>query len=493
MNIEEIREDNTNYLLNKNNVCGTATGKKWINGEPTEEDAIIVFVQKKYKEDGVIRKYSEEDIVPDNIEGIPTDVVEVGKITKQNLRKQVRPIIPGYSCGHGGITAGTIGGFFIDGEGSPVILSNNHVLGNENNAKKGDLIYQPGPSDTRKSKRFIGWDPKKSLYIGKLKRFVPIRKKTRNIQDSAIAEVHESYIESNMVNPVYPTMNRPLNGFAAAQVNMQVQKCGRTTGYTTGRIIGKNATFTVEYDLGNIRFEKCIVTTGMSKGGDSGSLIMDMNMNAVGLLFAGSPKVTLANDISIVKKEYGLKPWNVPLEEIDIDNGKWAKFTKDGDIKINGEVVEIIENANHHCFVEHSLNRHITNIECVVDTGSDKGATWGPGVVLQFPNGHIKINLRYNGTFGLCINGHESFPIGKVEPNTKYKIRIKNEGLWVGEIESGGKWFKMCEIPLNVFPVPPVSIRIGKTGKMGSTMDHGYTTKRSGEIGRCTISDIKVK
>ena len=40
------------------------------------------------------------------------------------------------------------------------------------------------------------------------------------------------------------------------------------------------------------RFARQIVTSAMSAGGDSGSLLLDMDNRAVGLLFAGSPTVT---------------------------------------------------------------------------------------------------------------------------------------------------------------------------------------------------------
>jgi len=49
-------------------------------------------------------------------------------------------------------------------------------------------------------------------------------------------------------------------------------------------------------------FTNQILTTNMSKGGDSGSLLVDGEGNkAVGLLFAGSDEVTIHNPIGFVK------------------------------------------------------------------------------------------------------------------------------------------------------------------------------------------------
>ena len=50
-----------------------------------------------------------------------------------------------------------------------------------------------------------------------------------------------------------------------------------------------------------------IVTTNMSAGGDSGSLLCDMNERAVGLLFAGSSSVTIHNDIRYVQALLGIR------------------------------------------------------------------------------------------------------------------------------------------------------------------------------------------
>jgi len=43
-----------------------------------------------------------------------------------------------------------------------------------------------------------------------------------------------------------------------------------------------------------------IMTTPMVEGGDSGSLLLDMDKYAVGLVFAGSDQVSLANRIENV-------------------------------------------------------------------------------------------------------------------------------------------------------------------------------------------------
>ncbi|PYL21125.1 MAG: hypothetical protein DMF41_03690, partial [Verrucomicrobia bacterium] len=63
-----------------------------------------------------------------------------------------------------------------------------------------------------------------------------------------------------------------------------------------------NATVDVNYGGGKVaRFVDQIVTTNMSAGGDSGSLVMKRDNIAVGLLFAGSSVAMIANQIENVR------------------------------------------------------------------------------------------------------------------------------------------------------------------------------------------------
>ena len=95
-----------------------------------------------------------------------------------------------------------------------------------------------------------------------------------------------------------------------AAINMKVKKYGRTTGQTKGQVAAINATVDVGYDSGVARFvNQIIITPGsFSAGGDSGSLIVvdgkgrfkSDDRKVVGLLFAGSSQVTIANPIAPV-------------------------------------------------------------------------------------------------------------------------------------------------------------------------------------------------
>ena len=90
-------------------------------------------------------------------------------------------------------------------------------------------------------------------------------------------------------------------GVGSASLDMPVQKMGRTTGYTTDKILQTDVTVAVQYGPGVVAtFTDQVLAGPMSAGGDSGSAVLDMEDNIVGLLFAGSEQVTLINRIENV-------------------------------------------------------------------------------------------------------------------------------------------------------------------------------------------------
>ena len=299
------------------NVIGMGVGNKWKMGQPTGEPALVVLVSQKVEK----RQLRAADMVPDKLGGMQTDVMAIGHpmvggdelvVSPQTLSKRVRPAKGGFSVGHFKITAGTIstgvydilpgGGVTppVHGVGNPpkyYILSNNHVLANVNAGNPGDPILQPGPYDG-------GTDP--ADRIATLSRFIPItldppvpRDRHQNVVDCAVAEVQFQDLDREIYwsGPV-----RAWRSKAAIGVGLTVKKTGRTTNFTTGRITTINATVDVGYGGGRVaRFKDQIVTTNMSAGGDSGSLVITLDNVAVGLLFAGSTLAMIANQIENVR------------------------------------------------------------------------------------------------------------------------------------------------------------------------------------------------
>ena len=137
-------------LLAKRNVVGVAVGYRNADGEMTDIPAVVALVERKLP----LAALSVSDTVPEVINGVRTDVYEVGYLqAQQNPTDRFRPVIPsGVSIGHYKITAGTLGMIVRDRTTDErLILSNNHVLANSNEAVIGDPILQPAPMDGGKN------------------------------------------------------------------------------------------------------------------------------------------------------------------------------------------------------------------------------------------------------------------------------------------------------------------------------------------------------
>ncbi|MBI1281636.1 MAG: hypothetical protein GC179_26155 [Anaerolineaceae bacterium] len=338
-------------LLAKPNVVGVAVGLKNSVGEP----AVVVLVERKVPAAAL----ASAEAVPKEVDGIKTDVVEVGYLRAYDSpRDRFRPEIPsGVSIGHYKITAGTLGTIVTDRTtGEKLILSNNHVLANSNNALVGDPILQPGTADG-------GQNP--ADMVARLERLVTLRyvddpdlpptptptptptpgtpgsctvvNGVVSVINAAAALVgsHQRVTSTSVVTPTQPQAVGPVDAVAQTPTNevdcavakpidptkftgdilgigqvhgtkpaalgMAVRKSGRTTGFTTGTITLLNATVNVAYGSRTARFTGQIISTPMSQGGDSGSLLVDAASNvAVGLLFAGSDQSTIFNPIDAV-------------------------------------------------------------------------------------------------------------------------------------------------------------------------------------------------
>jgi hypothetical protein len=318
--VRAARASHEASLFGRANVVGVAVGQKVIRGQGTDEPCVVVYVERKRPE-GELRR---RDVVPKVLAGVRTDVVETGRFVARELlsptavdrTERIRPAPGGVSIAHHRVTAGTLGVVAIQ-DGLPVILSNNHVLANENDARPGDAILQPGPAD--------GGRPDDE--IARLEDFVPIIFNQRNLgafgrfverllgpllallglQLKRLPEGRANIVDAAIAAPVAEDLVDPqildigsVGGTAEAEVGMDVRKSGRTTGLTSGRITGLDAVVEVDYQSRTAVFRRQIVSDLLSRGGDSGSLVVDDRNRAVGLLFAGGATTTLLNPIGDV-------------------------------------------------------------------------------------------------------------------------------------------------------------------------------------------------
>ncbi len=317
-----VKERHKELILAKPNVVGVGTGFKETRGRTTDKLCVVAMVRQKVPRAG-LRPVS---LVPSELDGVRTDVIQVGELRALPARTdRMRPVPSGVSLGHYKVTAGTLGCIVRDqATGTRLLLSNNHILANSNDAKLGDPILQPGPLDGGRVARDM---------VATLERFCAIQFSTEpatcdlasgyasvgNALAKLIGSKHRVMVyrsDPGASNRVDAATARPVDGVevldeildigviggtAPAGLGMPVRKSGRTTGFTTGQIIVLEATVIIKYGDRSARFEGQIVTGPMSKPGDSGSLLVaGDSLLAVGLLFAGSEQATIYNPIQDV-------------------------------------------------------------------------------------------------------------------------------------------------------------------------------------------------
>lgn len=274
------------------------------------EDTVLVHVQEKF----------EGIKIPKDFKGLPTEIVEVGKVTAyQNPTERHRPACAGVSIGHSNITSGTLG-CLVKRNGNHYILSNNHILAATNTATVGDPVVQPGPEYGGSSSDNV---------IATLEEYHPIdfsknekNELNPNKIDAAIAKVgdcHQTVVAPEIIGIGLPR-STPLSDYVQDPRGRLVRKYGATTEETIGVVTGASFTVKMGYNVNNkdckARFEEQISIEGIgpkpfSEGGDSGALIVDSEtLKPVALLFGGSneenKKVTYANPIDLVLECFGV-------------------------------------------------------------------------------------------------------------------------------------------------------------------------------------------
>ena len=240
---------------------------------------------------------------------------------QRNRKEQNRPIRLGTSGGSIrdrtlfpdfiACCSGTLGAL-VEKNGKLHVLSNNHVIARLNRGKRGERIIQPGFLDQSP----ICQVPADDETVGRLRAWKRIKfgGQKRNRVDAAIAEV-----EPGAVDPSGKIIRIGIPGTTPveAAIGMEVKKAGRTTGLTRGIVFSVDLNATVNYEqdcddtkIRQARFVDQIAIAGFngdfSRGGDSGAVVYRNESSCpapVGLLFAGSDTLSVANPIKKVLKQ----------------------------------------------------------------------------------------------------------------------------------------------------------------------------------------------
>ncbi len=275
------------------NVVAVGISEKVSEREPTGLLSLCFYVEKKLSK----RKLGASKLIPPVVavpdgQAVFTDVKQLGKLVLQkNARKS--PIRSGYSVGHRDITAGTVGAIVKKGK-KYFILSNSHVLALNGNAKIGDAVTYPGPSDGGK----LPADG-----VATLSDFVAFEAGGHfvNHVDAALAEIAEERVDDLDFSIL--DAKKMLATIAPVR-GMTVVKRGRTSGDTESVVEDVNFRAIIEYDgVGRVGFLDQALCRRYTSPGDSGALVVDKKSGKiVGLHFAGASGGSVFNPIVPVVK-----------------------------------------------------------------------------------------------------------------------------------------------------------------------------------------------
>ena len=301
-----IRIEEAIKTLNQN-VHSIGVGYKIVNGDLNRDLCIRFYVYEKFALGLIPRKFR----LPTNIDGFPVDVIESGAfdfISKKpgcslyRQRKQ-RPLRAGISASHEEVAFGTLGAFCNslnpdDDPNDVYVLSNNHVFGDLNKARPNDHLYQPS----------LGDDKNENNRFAVFARGIRLQRDSNktNRVDAAIGRLNAGIDCS----PNICSIGR-IAGLLRPRMNLNVQKHGRTSGRTFGKIADLSHDTTIRgfKFVDQIRIVMRQPSFVFAVPGDSGSIVLtDPGKNAVGLLFAAEPEGGgLANPIHDVVESLNIE------------------------------------------------------------------------------------------------------------------------------------------------------------------------------------------
>ena len=259
-------------------------------GERTGRLAIVVWVKKK-------KSYGDLDAaerIPAEIEGFPTDVVEgeftpfpaaeaaptaaASSVAEGSLDPPANPLIGGVSVGPcERQTTGTLG-VVLRVDGVDVMLSCFHVLVPAPE-RENTPVTQPGLP--------LGGDCPDTVAGTTVAGFLG---QPHNV-DAALARVEGRF---SFVDTVLPPVGQ-LTGTDVTFPGDFVAKLGRTSGFTDGVVVSDTFTFKADYPVfGPVVLHDQLRIRNASAGdfgapGDSGSIVINEDRQAVGLLIGGAP------------------------------------------------------------------------------------------------------------------------------------------------------------------------------------------------------------
>jgi hypothetical protein len=389
-NIRESIE--ADLISNYEGVVGVGIGLKEVGSELTEEITFIVYVDQK-KDEGEI---DSNQVLPTTIQGYNIDVQSVPRVEMCAEERRFRPLIGGTQIQ--GI--GTMGCMAqLNADGTPVILTNHHVVYPNNSAAvvgPNDRIGQPGAASVACC---CACGDVGSVLAGQ---------RDVNI-DAAIARI-KGYNPGETKRTHWSNEIQRIGWVAGFNtmfvINEPVRKHGRTTELTSGTITGLAVPVSVGDPgaPGGTRMmtgQMAITSVDANpfiRGGDSGSVLVNQDNEVIGLLHAGGGLIALATPIAVVQATMGITIQRagtagvLPLSavEAEMEEAVIEGVGTEADLARVDQMMNQSENGKALLSWYYKFQPEIIQL---INTNREVGAAWqrykGPSFL-----GHVLKNLR---------------------------------------------------------------------------------------------------
>jgi len=287
----ENRERILSALKKYPNVVSVGVGLKETNDEITSTLCYRIYVGEKKS----IDELEDFEKIPRVIDGFVTDVISYGVIHEAADLNPVRPLKGGiqikndsYQVDNDRRGVGTLGCLAIPNEDVTriVALTCAHVA----------FLNSESPRDSSPN---IGQPQKHVCCCCCVKNLIGSVDKVGQTLDCASIALHDDIIEEIKTNGIINEVQGLgyIIGRQAATVGLRVMKVGAGTGLTIGQVVD------IHFDDGQILVAPAIPYVTFAGFGDSGSIVVDENYHAVGLLWGTKRDRFKSDDLSVTPNE----------------------------------------------------------------------------------------------------------------------------------------------------------------------------------------------
>ncbi len=148
--------------------------------------------------------------------------------------------------------------------------------------------------------------------------------------------------------------------------------------------------------------------------------------------------------------------------------------------------------AHESLYVESALPPGTRSVEVHINTGSDGGATWGPGLAIVWPHGTVRLYARpAEGRMGVDQDWCQwLYPsLADENGNLWFRLDLDDHLVRLAASPDGNRWTLLKTFLRTGFPDDPVALRVGKMSQACSTASAGLPAP----AGACRIVRVRAR